>query len=506
MKTSKFLLSGLAFFGLAGSVLAQSQEDALRFSRLDFGGTARVQGLAGANQALGADISSLAGNPAGLGLFRRSEFNVTPGLTFNETLSKANGVSTSDNRNNFNISSVGVVFTDRKDDADMSDWRSGSFGIGFTRLNNFQNSVSYHSQIDSRNSIVYYFADEAFFNNRTVAGLNDEFNSNNIYSLEGLAWATYLLDIDTARNEFTVPALAGQVRQQEDIITRGAQYQWDFAYGASYRDKLFIGGSIGIMSSRYVRERMYREIDTDANTDFEQLVMSDELRTTGTGINLRVGLIYKPSDIVRFGASVQTPTWSGYKDKFDTSLSAKYASDGTFTASAVPGEYSYNIYTPFRANGGVAVFASKYGFFTADVEFVNYGSTRFAVTYSDDVPPPTQDEKDYFRAVNNNMRRDYQKAFNLRFGAEGRYNIFRFRAGYAHYGSPYSDSSLDGTKSYRTAGVGIRQQRTYLDLAYVNSSVNSLYSPFEFRDGGGETVVKTDNDYHGVLVTFGVNF
>jgi hypothetical protein len=41
-------------------------------------GTARFQALGGNHSALGADVSSASGNPAGLGFYTRSEFSFTP--------------------------------------------------------------------------------------------------------------------------------------------------------------------------------------------------------------------------------------------------------------------------------------------------------------------------------------------------------------------------------------------------------------------------------------------
>ena len=43
----------------------------------DLNGTARYVGMGGAMEALGADISTIATNPAGIGLFRSSSVNAT---------------------------------------------------------------------------------------------------------------------------------------------------------------------------------------------------------------------------------------------------------------------------------------------------------------------------------------------------------------------------------------------------------------------------------------------
>ena len=82
MKKRILWLSLALVAGQASHAFAQGASDALRYSRLQFGGPARTQGIAGANVALGADFGNLSSNPAGLGLYQRSEFHVAPGLWF----------------------------------------------------------------------------------------------------------------------------------------------------------------------------------------------------------------------------------------------------------------------------------------------------------------------------------------------------------------------------------------------------------------------------------------
>src|SRR5689334_24022683 len=66
----------------ASGVIAQSYvESALTFSRTVPGGSARVQGMASSQTALGGDYSSAYSNPAGLGMFNRSEITFTPAFS-----------------------------------------------------------------------------------------------------------------------------------------------------------------------------------------------------------------------------------------------------------------------------------------------------------------------------------------------------------------------------------------------------------------------------------------
>ena len=74
-------------------VIAQNVDDALRYSQIFYGGTARFMSMGGAFTALGGDISSLSQNPAGLGVFRSSELTITPQLFHIKTNAGFNGTS-----------------------------------------------------------------------------------------------------------------------------------------------------------------------------------------------------------------------------------------------------------------------------------------------------------------------------------------------------------------------------------------------------------------------------
>ncbi|MFR8081338.1 MAG: hypothetical protein ACLU6Z_06525 [Odoribacter splanchnicus] len=87
------ILSVLLGFTFASQ--AQTFEDAVQFSRTQNWGTARSAGMAGAFGALGGDLSTLSSNPAGIGVFRKSEISITPSLNFANT--KATDYSPKDN-------------------------------------------------------------------------------------------------------------------------------------------------------------------------------------------------------------------------------------------------------------------------------------------------------------------------------------------------------------------------------------------------------------------------
>ena len=122
------ILSALLGFVLVSQ--AQPFEDAVQFSRTLNWGTARSAGMAGAFGALGGDLSTLSSNPAGIGVFRKSEVSITPSLNFANT--KATDYSPKDN--SFQLGDLGAVFAFYSPNFD---WKGINFGINYTNLNNF---------------------------------------------------------------------------------------------------------------------------------------------------------------------------------------------------------------------------------------------------------------------------------------------------------------------------------------------------------------------------------
>ena len=150
-------------FAIAGFVLLRGNEalaqiysyaeEALTISRFQPGGSARVRGMGGVQNALGGDISSAYYNPAGLGMYNRSEFSITPGFVSSNTsasyLNNASSASTS----NFIIPNIGIAFHTDKGSKGLL---GGTFAINFNRINDFNNSFNYHGT-NKDNSIIDYF-------------------------------------------------------------------------------------------------------------------------------------------------------------------------------------------------------------------------------------------------------------------------------------------------------------------------------------------------------------
>ncbi|HEX8658509.1 MAG TPA: hypothetical protein VF690_13275 [Hymenobacter sp.] len=524
MKKRIIWLSLALVAGPAGHAFAQGASDALQYSRLQFGGPARTQSIGGANVALGADFGNLTSNPAGLGLFQKSEVHLTPGLGFGQSDARIEGNVAglqNEGKNSFHIGSAGLVLANRRPDSDQStNWRGGSFALGFTRLADFNMASRYQGSVNNNQSFLSRLRPDADAARTPGAFADLDYQAdNNSYNTDlGLAYGAYLANIVVTRigaprdSAVVLRQQSNVLNQSELVVSSGSVSQFDFGYGASYRDRLYIGGAIGIVSSNYRQVRTLTESDNDPNTYFNSLTSRSELKTSGTGFNARLGLIYRASDAIRVGGSVQTPTFLRLSDTSTESLSANFSAQGTdnipddlpvgeTTPVSFPAnDYAYTLTTPFRANGGVAVTIGKYGFVTGDVEYVGYGQARLRNDSQD------ANGDDYsFSAENSDIQNRYKSAVNLRFGAEGRFDIFRARLGYARYGDPYElETSSQRAQNFYTGGLGLRQGNFFVDAAVVYTDYNQLYTPYSV--GGLEPLIKVNNTRVTTSLTAGLTF
>ncbi|WP_035566576.1 OmpP1/FadL family transporter [Hymenobacter sp. IS2118] len=521
MKKRTIWLSLALVAGQAGHAFAQGPIDALRYSRLQFGGPARTLGIAGANVALGADFGNLTSNPAGLGMYQKSEVHFTPGIGFGQSNSRIDGGTSAGQdatKNSFHIASGGLVFTVRRPDDDQTtNWRAGSLALGFTRLADFNTATSYQGTINNNQSFLTRLQPQAGAQGQGLFDdLDNQFNLNEYGTNLGLAYGAYLADIRTGRNGLDSAVVLRQqgsvLNQGETVVNSGSVSQFDFGYGASYRDRLYIGGAIGIVSSKYTEVRVLTESDDDPNTYFNSLRSRSELTTRGTGINARIGLIYRAADAVRLGASIQTPTYTSLTDTYNENLTSDFSSQGAdrvpsdlpvgeTTVNFPANDYAYTLTSPFRANGGVAITLGKYGFVTGDVEYLNYGQSRLRNDLED------ANGDDYsFTAENSDIRARYQSAVNVRVGAEARVDIFRARLGFARYGDPYKENAgIDRAQNFYTGGLGIRQGNFFLDFVAVYTTFNQAYTPYSLGNNL-QPYIKANNNRFTTSVTAGLTF
>lgn len=477
------------------SLNAQNTVDALRYSQITFGGTARYMGMAGAFGAVGADFSTLSSNPAGIGLYKKSEFTITPSVFWGNTSSIYNGYMNEDSKGNFNLSNVGMVISyDIEEDKPGSDWKNMQFGFGMNRLNNFNNRMIMEGE-NMDNSLLTYYNDLA--NGIYYDNLYEGVNAFDL----GPAFDTYLLDTmpGDPYNYWNAMPVSGGVWQRKSLETYGSMNEMLFSIGGNYKDRLYVGATIGIPFSRYFEESRYTEealADSVGYYEFSSFAVRQNLEARGTGFNFKFGVIFRAQDWLRLGASIHTPTYFNMRENWKTRTDS-YFENGDYYSSVSPyGEYEYRLNTPFRAGGNIAFIIGKIGLISADYEYVDYSNAKFRTTRYVGAWDDYQD-------VNYDIREFYTSANNIRIGTEWRVDNITFRAGYALYGSPYKSGINDGERTSITGGVGYRERHFFIDFAYVYTKTNEDYYLY---DKSYVNPVKNETIMNSIVGTLGFRF
>jgi hypothetical protein len=463
MKKTSSLIALLSVFSFVS--VAQTDVDALRYSSGSVAGTSRFAAMSGAFGALGGDFSSLSYNPAGIAVYRSSEFTFTPSIYTSSSNSYFLGNSFDERKYNFNIGNMGLIYTRKLTSNETSPgWKSWNFGIGYNRLTNYHTRNFYEGQ-NVGNSLLDHFAQQATGTNPTDL---DPF-------FEALAYNTYLINPD-ASNHYTSVVPSGNVIQRRSMESRGAIGETVFTFGGNFSNKVFLGGTMGIKSLRYIESSTYEELDPDTQIyDFTSFKFQQDYSTRGAGIDLKFGIIYRANDIVRLGVAIHTPTWYSLHDETNNRMSSKFETGSvTSYSDEADGVYDYDFTSPFKALGSIAFVFGKYGLLSADYQFSDYGEARFNESSSS------------FADVNNYIRRKYAEVHTVRIGTEWLLENMSFRGGFSLATSPlkeiYKAGSSDFSKKTFSGGIGFRENDLFFDLGYVYSLSDEYFQPYTLNN------------------------
>lgn len=503
----KIALTGIVLLLTFESFAQGYEETALLFSRTNKGGSARIQALAGSQIALGGDYSSALSNPAGLGMFNRSEFTLSTGITSSSVNTSFLGNKEKDNRTVFNIPGISLVGHMPKENGRFL---GGSFAITLSRTNDFNRSTLYAGD-NQNNSIVDFFIEQA--NGATTTQFEE--NAYNYNTITGLAYYNYLIGPQSShprggpQNQYFT--YVGYPVQQEEILVKGATNQWNLSFGGNLADKFFFGGGIGMSSLQYQSQRIFSEMYDNPDT-IKSMQLNENLKIRGLGVNVVLGFIARPVNFLQIGISYITPTFYNLTETYDASMSTNWNnfvyylpppdspetlndnSNKPIATDIITSDY--NLRTPSKFSSGVA-FISKYGFITGEIEMMNLSNAR----YSSDTPGISYSDN------NDDIKTTYQPVINYRIGAEYRYKIFRVRGGFGIQANSYRPKfDVNNKITTLSGGVGVRTTTFYADFALVSQGTGQYYyAPYTFSDGSGPVVSLKSRVTNG-MITVGFTF
>lgn len=438
-------------FLIGCSIQAQNHVDALRYSQESLWGSARYVAMGGAFGALGANASSPSHNPAGLAVHSNNEFSGSLSFMDLETTTSYLNANSFDKNSRTSLPNLNYVSANVFDPDQLGDWNRFNFGIGYNRLEDYNQHIyiSGEQNLNSFSNLIL---------NKAQGTAIDQLNGFR----EQLAFNTYLIDTLGATNTYFSNAENFiSTNQRFSSIQSGSKNEFYLSFGSAYQDKLFIGATIGFPSIEYRERNTIRESNGSAADEISELDAYEyktNLFTTGSGINLKLGLIYKLDQSIRYGFALHTPTYYEFNEEYWSSMSTDFLNGSErYTSESYLGFFDYRLKTPFKMINSLSFVINKMAILSVDYEYIDYASANMRSDFYN------------FRETNNEIESYYTSTSNLKLGGELRIHPqLSLRAGYAYYGSPFAGDYNDASQEYLTLGAGLKVNQYFFDMALIN--------------------------------------
>ena len=462
----------------------------------DLNGTARYVGMGGAMEALGADISVINSNPAGIGLFRRSSGSVSFGLVSQDGASSFKY----GNKTNASFDQAGFVYS-------LRDGRRTfiNFGFNYHKSKNFDYILNAASGLNgaSQHKLSYM---KALANENNLDNTSSGWRGKFAYTsqLDNLYYNTLMM---TSSDGFFYNDASGYEFGRAETGYIG---EYNFNTSVNVNDRVYLGITIGIHDVHYTGHSLYNEALVNLNNQTAgDITVNDERRITGTGYNASFGIIFRPVDAspFRIGLSVSTPTWYDLKTSNYTYLINNTKADGggklqgDYPNYTTGESYEFKLFTPWKFGVSLGHTVGNYLALGASYEYADYSrlDTRVNDGYDVDYWGDVYEHSSSDEPMNRLTRETLKAVSTLKIGAEAKVmpNL-AVRAGYNYvspmfkkegykdgnidsYGSNYSSATdytnWEATNRY-TVGIGYTLGKMSFDLAYQYAQTNGKFHPF----------------------------
>lgn len=519
---------------IPSTIEAQSAVDAYQLTPYQLRGTARFVAMGGAFTSLGGDLSSLGQNPAGLALYRSSDLGFTFDVGRRDYSATTSTGSFSNGHWKAYFDNVGYAGVIRLDGA----MKNFNWGITYNRNVSFDRRIQGYNDVTS-GSLTNYIAS---FSNGVSSDYLVDAGSNDPYT-NGEDWLSAL-----AYNSFMINNPVDQTEYYQGLYKSGtssdalyAVHEWGYEdeynidFAGNVSDKVFWGIGVGIVDYNYNCETEYSESMSGANVyDYANDDLTDgdayfnlynSKHISGTGANLKIGVIVRPIEALRIGVAVHTPTWmglthTGYGDveyEYNTDLTERSISGYNCTPTY---EYRSRLHTPWRFMVGASTVLGGKAIISADYERIAYDDMR--VYYESSSFFGGTFVKD--EAVCDDIKNYFQAADVFRLGAEYRLTgSLSARAGYNYQHSNARSTVLDGNTMVYTAGtdpsytfdkdvhnicvgIGYRSGMWYFDATFQHTTRKSVYHAYTPWSGNVSPSASVSANNNCLVISTGLRF
>lgn len=478
----------------------------------DLNGTARYVGMGGAMDALGADISTISTNPAGIGLFRSGYVGGSFGFVSQDGVKDfANG-----NKTTMSFDQIGLVYA-------MRNGRNSFLNVAFNyhKSRNFNQILSAADRLDnaSQNKLTYQKLANGVFktsDDATYNQLDHLYLNNLLYNKEDDKYYNY-------------PATGYTFNR----ATKGYIGEYDLNISGNIHDRVYLGVTVGLHDVHYKHYSEYAENFASNPDGITGLTVGDSREITGSGVDIKAGVIFRPveSSPFRIGISVASPTFYDLTTRNYTTMT-----DGAVTKSVNEG-YDFKLYTPWKFGLSLGHTVGNYLALGASYEYADYGSMDTRINedgYYDGWYGTYYESSSSDANMNKHTEQTLKGVSTLKLGLEYKpvpevalrvgynyvspmYNENGFKDGSVWSAGSYYASQTDYTnwKSTNrfTLGAGYNVGRLSFDVAYQYSAKNGDFYPFmsyvDSQDTAENNIadaVKVNDKHHQVLFTIGYKF
>jgi hypothetical protein len=463
-------------------LLAQTADEAFSYSQNHQWGTARFTSMSGAFTALGSDPSAINRNPASLGLFRQGLLTVTAGLLSRNNNSTFYSNSTGNRVSYGQMPNLTLVLSG----PGSGEFRFVNLGFSFHQTNDLRNTNIFEGGGATISKLDVYLAEVTADPLMFVDEIPGKFPFT-----AGLAWGAVLLD--TAAGVYYNVRGAGPSSQRWDRTIERNTAQYEFSVGANYADNLYLGGAIGFTSLRYATRSAYTETfaANDTSTYLNAYTESDELRVSGSGMYLNVGLIWWIEQWLRVGAAFRGSPSLRLSESFTRNIDADWRDRPATFAQGPEGINQYRFRMPWRLNTGVALVRKDLGVLSIDGEFTEYRHMLFKTD-----PGLVYD----LSPLNTKMSERFVPAWKVAVGVERPWKIYALRAG-AFTGRGGDRLSSDRSEYGVSIGGGMRLGQWVIDAAWMNSVMRQQRQMVFELPGTGGVYSELSTINHSLLLT-----
>ncbi|WP_048741367.1 OmpP1/FadL family transporter [Prevotella bivia] len=534
---------------IAMSVNAQETYQNAKLTTQDLNGTARYIGMGGALEALGADVSTISSNPAGIGLFRHNNISVSGGLVV-----QGNGTAFSNGKKtNASFDQIGGVYSMRTGRTSYL-----NFGFNYHKGRNFDyilnaanalngsslNNQSYaKGELGSEGKGGYYVdLDRSKPQNdkrRDFIGYSTPTSTDNALNFDQLDY----LNFNTINTEKATGNHYGYNASAFDFNRAYTGYigNYDFNVSGNLNNRVYLGITLGIKDVHYKSYSEYFE-----QLDNAQIGYANEKEITGNGFDITAGIIVRPveSSAFRIGAYVKSPTWYDLRAENNTQIETTEARALNLFGK-IGNTYDYKFFTPWKFGISLGHTVGNYLALGATYEYEDYSTINSRVNdggYYDWYYDEYRETSSPDCIMNNHTKQVLRGVSTLKLGAEYKpVENLAIRLGYNYVSSAYKEngqkdptlSSLGNAYSSEadfvnwkdinrfTVGLGYQIKKFNIDLAYQYSAQKGDFYPFSnlpaisYTTGTGATAkttpnfasaTKVENNRSQFLLTLGYQF